>query len=451
MRTGTSVGLVLLIGGIAGCSGGTARPAPTTRLNAADFGNMQSHPIAAVPSPAGQAAADTPRTTGGVLDLNAPGRTTSPPAGGQATAPTRVETTGPIGASEGITDATARPGPPTLGDGDPLPVGDRVLVDAKIGDVNGKPIYASTFFDVGTPSQEPLGARLAAYGRQMAPREWAAKAREEIDLRLNLYIRDELLRAEALSTLAPERKQGLFAYVNQLQQDLRRETGGSREALKRHLEETEGISADEWTRKREQTLLVEYEIQQKILRGINISWRDIEQAYNGRFYDHYHHPPRYQLYLVTIPASATEDRAQFEQGLAGGRPFSELAGSTLNRYKNDRGGLETREVPGDLSVTSFFPNPDLDAAAKALKIGETTAAVPMGDMVAWVHLAGIDRPTGLYDAQLDIEQTLRQQRVNEALMRYLNRLRGKANVTSIPEMRARLYEIAIARYAPRAP
>ncbi|CAG1008507.1 hypothetical protein PHYC_03575 [Phycisphaerales bacterium] len=449
MRTGTSVGMVLMICGAAGCGGGSTRVAPGVRLTAGDFGAGSGAPMAAPgaaretrePDPASPTSA--PTTPDPVLDLNAPGRTAK-----DTKAP---EVIGPIGASGGITDAVGQPGTPSLGAGDPVPVGESVLVDAKIGDVNGKPIYASTFFDIGTPAQEPLGARLASYARQMSPREWAGKAREEIDQRLNLYIRDELLRAEALSTLSPERKQGLFAFVNQLQQDLRRESGGSREALKRHLEETEGISADEWARKREQTLLVEYEIQQKILRSINISWRDIEQAYNGRFYEQFHHPPRYQLYLVTMPASASEDRAQFEQGVAGGRPFAELAGGTLNRYKNDRGGLETREVAGDLAQTSFFPNADLDAAAKSLKVGETSPPVTMGDMVAWVHLARIDMPMGLYDAQLDIEQTLRVQRQNEALGRYLNRLRGKANVTSIPQMRMRLYEIAVARYAPRIP
>lgn len=410
----------------ASCASDARRVSPTTRLAPADFA-----------ASAARSGASVPPAPTGVLDVNAP-----------APAPPRVDITGPIAASGGVTDAVAVPGVPTLGASDAPSAGPEVLIDAKVGDVNGKPILVRTFFDVGTPTQEALGSRLAAEARTRTREAWLAYARQEINDRLDNYIRDELLRAEALSSLTVDERMGLFAMVERMQSDMRRDAGGTREQLKRQLEEERGLTVDQWARNAEQLILVRREIEQKINRGINVSWRDIEQAYAGRLRDLYQFPPRYRLYLVTIPSDQTADREAFERGVASGRPMDELAGSPLNRYRNDRGGLEIREVPRDLASASFFPNPALDAAAKALGVGQTSPPVDLGGMTAWVHLAAIETPPSLYTAQLDIEGRLRLERRSAALNRYMMRLQGKANVSSIPAMRARLLQIAIDRYGP---
>lgn len=413
---------------LVGCSSSPDRVTPKTTLKASDF----------APRGAGEVRSRVVVPDGGVLDVNeAPGR-------GAVRA---ADITGPVGASGGITDAVGHAGSP-LGASDSEAVTAAVLVEAKVGDVNGRPILARTFFEAGTPTQEALGPRLAAESRTRTRDDWVLYAREQINERLDEYIRDELLRAEALSSLTPDEKMGLFALVERMQSDLRREAGGSREQLKRQLETEKGLTVDQWARKTEQMLLTRRELELKIKRGINVSWRDIEQAYAGRFKDLYQHPPRYKMYLVTMPASETADRAAMEQAIASGRPFEELAAGSLNRFKNDRGGLEVREVPGALAAASFFPNPTLDQAAKALGEGQTSPTVDMGDTIAWVHLATIERAPTLYNAQLDIESRLLNQRQDAALKRYLTRLAGKANVSSIPQMRARLLQIAVARYGP---
>ncbi|GJQ30204.1 MAG: hypothetical protein HBSAPP03_20880 [Phycisphaerae bacterium] len=400
---------------------------------------MTASDFASPNPPATTHARTVPPAHDGVLDVNTPeGRSPGRP----------VDITGPVAASGGITDVQAVPGTPSQSIDDPAPISSAVLIDAKVGDVNGRPILVRTFFETGTPTQEALGPRLAAEARTRDRAAWLTYAREQINRRLDEYIRDELLRAEALSSLTPQERQGLFAVVERIQADMRREAGGTREQLKRQLETERGLTVDQWARKTEQMILVRRELERKINRGINVSWRDIEQAYYGRFRTTYQHPPRYRLYLVIIPNTQTADRAAFEQGLASGRAFDELAGSTLNRHQNNRGGLEVREVPGDLAATTFFPNPALDAAAKALGEGQTSDPVDLGDSTAWVHLAGIDPTPTLYGAQLDIEGRLRTERSNAAIDRYLLRLQGKANVSSVPQMRARLLQIAAERYGP---
>lgn len=417
-----SAGLLLAV---VGCSSGSgARATPTVTLRASDFASTATSAPAATPAP---------RRTDQALDINAP----------------RADTRGQTPRPGTPADIVATPGAPVLGAGDPPPAGPPVLVDAKIGDVNGNPVYASTFFEIGSATLEPLGPRLAAEARRRSPESWVAFARQEINERLDLFVRDELLRGEALASIDPQMKQGLFAFVRSLQEDQRRAAGGSVEALSRDLQEREGLTLDQWARRQEQEQLIRLQIQQKILRRINVSWRDIEQAYNGRFADLYKHPPRYRFYLINVPASATEDVANLQSALGSGRPFPELAALPLNRFRNDRAGLEIREHAGDPESATFFPNPRLNEVARALAPGQTGGPVDLAGTLAWVHLERIDLPAGLYEAQLDVEQRLRMQRFNELTSRYLERLIGRSSVTSIAEMRTRLLAIAVERYAPR--
>jgi len=449
--TNQSLVLVLLISAIlaAGCGSSGGHSKPTQRLGAGDFApgggsSGRARGTTTVPNP--PAYADASSTS--VVDLNAAGRDPNQ----SPRQPVGVTTLS--AASGGISDVTGAAGAPVVGAELPARTGDPVLVDAKVGEVNGKPVYVSTFFDVGSPTLEPLGPRLAALAKTKPRTEWIAQARREIDERLNLVVQDELFRAEALASLSPEQKQGLFAFVQNLQEDLRRKGGGSREAMKRELEEREGVTADEWSRKKEQQVLVQYQLQQKVLRRINVSWRDISLAYNGRLYNQYHHPPRYRFWLITIPEDAADDRTAIESALAEGRPFPEVAASKVNRFKNDRGGLEIRELKEKetLEDAAFFPNAQLNAAAKALQPGASSDAIKVGSSLAWVHLEAIVTPPDLYNAQLEIEGVLRDQRVREAVGKYIERLAGRASVTSLPEMRAKLLQVAMERYlTPAAP
>lgn len=416
----------VVAGLVAGCGSERYRSNPRQLVTAGDF--YDASRVAEPGAP-------------GAVDVNAPGRA-EPPA---------VITQTPEAASEGITDVVAAPSAPAVANAIGQPVGSPVLVDAKIGDVNGQPIFASTFFDVGAPTLEALGPGLAAKARQMPRDQWNGYAQQQIAERLDSFIRDELLRAEALSSLTPEQKQGFFAFIQNIQEDMRRESGGSREAMKRQIEEREGITADQWTSKREQRELITFQIAQKILKRVNVSWREIAQAYNGRFRDRFQHPPRFKYRLVTIPADAAADQARFAEELAKGRPFPELAADrTLNRYSPATGGLEEREVTGEVAAAELFPDPALNAAAKELEETRWAGPLPVGSSMAWVYLEEVERSRELYEAQREIENSLREQRFQEALGKYVQRLRGRASVTSIPEMRARLFQIAQERYQPAA-
>lgn len=432
-----ATGLACLLGGCAGDSGPTARGSRS--LSPQDFVAARVAPGAAVVV----TQAPTPPAPGRALDVNLT-------AGRGVTGQSPVEISGPIGESRGLTDVQGRVGSPETGVAG-TPVGGPVLVDAKIGEVNGKPIFASTFFDVGSPTQEPLGRRLAARAKEAGRQAWMEFAAREIVNRLDEIIRPELLRAEALSNLPVEKQQGLFAWVQNLQEEARRQSGGSQEAFKRKLAE-EDLTPEQMLRMRQESALIYLELQQKVERRLNVTARDISQAYNGRFFDRYHHPPRYQFRLIMTPKDATEDVARVEQALAGGTPFEDVATLKANRYKRDddpaKAGLEVREVADPKAMGELFASPVLNNAAAGLGAGGTSPRLDVGTSWAWLHLSGIIDPPDEYAAQLPIEDELLRERRRVAEARYLERLAGRASVTSIPQMREQLLKIAMERYLP---
>lgn len=432
-----SAWLACVLSGCAGDSGPTARGSRS--LSPQDFVAARGASGAEVVV----SQAPVQPAPGGALDVNlTSGR------GGAGQSP--VEISGPIGESRGLTDVQGRVGSPETGAAG-TPVGGPVLVDAKIGEVNGKPIFASTFFDVGSPTQEPLGRRLAARAKEAGRQAWVEFAAREIVNRLDEIIRPELLRAEALSNLPVEKQQGLFAWVQNLQEEARRQSGGSQEAFKRKLAE-EDLTPEQMLRMRQESALIYLELQQKVERRLNVTARDISQAYNGRFFDRYHHPPRYQFRLIMTPKDATEDVARVEQALAGGTPFEDVATLKANRYKRDddpaKAGLEVREIADARAMGELFASPVLNNAAGALIPGATSPRLDVGMSWAWLHLSGIIDPPDEYAAQLPIEDELLRERRRVAEARYLERLAGRASVTSIPQMREQLLKIAMERYLP---
>lgn len=427
--------------GLAGCatdeqviSSGTLTPA--------DFTTGGPFVVVAVapPAPVAPAPGESPRP----LDLNRPGA---------AALPAGVDVIGPATASAGVGPTQGVPGAPVLGAGDQARVGPAQFVDARVGDINGKPIFASQFFDTGSARIEPLSGQLTANARLVRERKmdvdtWRSEAARQIATTLKGLVQDELFRAEAIASLTPQQKQGLFAFLQELQDNLRRESGGSREAARRRIEEQQdGLTPEEYVRQQEQILLVGEQLRTKVARRVNVTWRDITQAYNGRFYDTYHPPQQYRFRLILVPADDAAAKAQVESALAGGTPFAEVAALPLNGSRAAKGGLETRAITGEAKDIRFFPDPTLDAAAHGLSPGETVGPLTLGRQLAWINFDSIENNAKtLYDAQLEIYSKLYSERLEREQNKYYLRLLSHASVTSLVEMQNRLLAIAEERY-----
>jgi hypothetical protein len=338
------------------------------------------------------------------------------------------------------------PGTPMMSDVDSPPVGEPIFIDAKVGDINGKPIFASTFFDRGTLTLEPLGPRLREEAARLKPAEWRAFARKEINNALDSLIEDELLRAEALANLTPEQKQGFFAFLQRIEREQKSKSGGSREEANQALMESEGMSLSEYMSQRQQAELIRYQLSEKIFQRVQVSRRDIELAYT-RFKDQFNPPPKYIFRIVAVPAADASAVAAMQARIDGGERFAEIAGSEANTYKRPEGGLESRDLKTDITEASFFGSAVLNDAAKAMSPGTTTGPIDFGTRKAWLHLETIEvKKTSLYDAQIMIENVLRKERADAERKRYIAKLRSRASIGDTEETARRLLEIAETRY-----
>lgn len=338
---------------------------------------------------------------------------------------------------------SVRPGPPGNAPNTAEPVETPVLVESKIGDVNGKPIFADSFL-------EPLAARLEAESAQMSPSDWESFAKLQIERRLQEIITDELLRAEALSRLTPEQKQGFRAFLDTLNKDRISESGGSRALAGRRLAENEGISEDEFIRRREQEALIRNTLIREINSRVNISWRDIRQRYQ-RDWKLFNPPPSVTLRLIRIPTSETEAVQAVNDALAAGKPFDEVGAASATNYKPADGGLDQFALESPYEQASFYGSDVLNERARSLKPGEWTGPFEMGSQTGWLKLEDITTDSiAIYDAQLAIQDQLTLERRNDELNRYMARLEKRASFTSLEQMRDRLYAIALDRHGPLA-
>lgn len=388
--------------------------------------------------------------------------------------------TGPFAASGGILDITAVPGRPsdaatlstltekTIDDSSdaasgsvtaavvstttssvPLAVttsnndqAQAVMIDVKVGDINGKPLFANEFF-------EPFADRLRAEAARMRRDQWRVSTRQQIQTKIDELIEAELLRAEALEALEPEQKAGFFAFMRQVQDRIESQNMGSREAANERLMATEGRSLDAYMREEERRQLVDIQVREKIQKRVSVPWRDIRQEYD-RFYETFNPPPRLFYRLIQIPKGNSEQLAEFQRLRDAGTAFEAIASNKdVNRYKPDTGGLEERQLKGERAQASLFGNALLNKAAQTMAVGDVSEPIAVGDNIAYLYLEKIDQQSkSLYEAQVLIENVLRESRTKTARAKYINRLRERASISDTGDMTRQLLTIAESRYWP---
>lgn len=325
---------------------------------------------------------------------------------------------------------------------DAAPVSAPRLVESKVGDINGLPIFASEFL-------EPLSGTFEVNARRLSRRDWINEASNDITRELNELVLDELLRAEAADRLTPEQQFGLAAFLEVVRRNLLSQSYGSRELAARRLAEQRGQTEEEFLDEQRQSALVQLTIEEQIQGRVSVSSRDVQQRYE-RDIDRYVRPPLASYRLISVRATDAEARRAVEQRLASGEPFESVAASDLNRFSQATAGAREVEVIGERSSAELF-GPALNAAAQTVEVGGVAGPIEAGASVFWITLESIQtRSRSLYDAQLEIESEIRAERTQEELQRFLGRSIDRTNVGTLTDIHARLLRIAIERYAPGA-
>ncbi len=353
-----------------------------------------------------------------------------------------------VSTGDGITLTAVQPSQPRTTDLPTMtsqsdPSGSLALLDAKVGDVNGKPIFTNSFF-------ASIEDRLIAEASRLPQRQWRQSAGKTIAGRLDGIIADELLRAEALTALTPTQRVGLQAFLGNFRNNLLSENLGSSQLASRRLQEQQGKTLDEALRQKEIDTLVQLTLIQEVNRRVNVSWRDIKQRYE-RDIEVYSPPPTAVLRVIRAKQDDGTKRIDIQAQLDAGTSFLKIAAGALNNYNTDTDGMLTVPIEDTYQTTEFFGPADvLNTAAQSLAIGEFAGPVELGSSVYWIKLMDIKQESiSLYDAQLKIQQELTFERRKEARDNYLEKLMERARVSSRDDVLMRLLEIAEQRYGPK--
>jgi hypothetical protein len=369
-------------------------------------------------------------------------------------------------ARQGVGEVMIIPGEPQLAAGASAPADPPVLVDSKVGEINGRAVRVSEILD-----ERHVGERLAAAakgrtltendsrvlqqfqiqaptGTPMSRALWLNLANALIAIELNTALENELLEGEARASLKPEQQQGLRYLVQEISENARRAEGGSAEALRRH---QGGRTSEQFKRTKESEVLINYQISQEIERRVHVSWRDV-QLYYERFPAEFHPPPSARFRMIRVPASDTDAVEQVREALAQpGAKFEEVAALPENQWLPDQGGFYADKLfTGGYAQGQFFVEP-LNAAARALTPGHWTEPIDFGRDKAWIYLESvteIHRPLSDRDVQLDIAQKLTANARQAELRRYMTNLKERASFSDIEQMTAELVRIAADRYWP---
>ncbi|MFN0011632.1 MAG: hypothetical protein ACKVS8_08320 [Phycisphaerales bacterium] len=363
------------------------------------------------------------------------------PSVAPGTPPARASIT-PEQASGGIQGVTLLTGEPkSQVSGTARPAEAPLLVDALVGQINGKPVYASKFL-------APLDGRLRAKVTELDNnRAWQREAGKIIYETLIDQIRDELFLAEARAKLSPEQRQGLLAFVDQLRRNFASQSLGSEELAEERAREQEGVSLDKKITDERDKALIRTLVSSEVNPRVNVSWKDIQRQYE-RDEKLYNPNPAANIRMIWVGERRAEAIKSVTDQLVAGTSFTTLAGSDLNEFSPAEGGLIERVFEPPFGSGRLWEDPTLNDNARKLTVGSTVGPFVYQGFQVWMHLDSISQKSGrsLEEAQIEIANKLRNQRFNDETNRLFNRILERGSRTNERDMTERLLLIASERY-----
>lgn len=349
---------------------------------------------------------------------------------------------GPVSASDGILDVTVEPGEPDLEAVTAKRTGAPVFVDAKVGDVNNRAIYASAFLEPMVDRLTQKYHDLKAANPKTALVQWRAFAKDLIYKKLNSIIEDEVLRAEALNALQPEQKAGFFTWLQAVRSEVVAENRGIEAAANENLSAQNGTSLDQTMKNREQQELIKFILYSKVYNRANVSWRDIQQAFEKN-YETFN--PKPTAFFRTIMVSTTDKAkiARITELLGAGNDFDEVATDIAGSDEAAEEQVKGRQFDGEYNEYEFYGVKELNDAVHSLTPGKWVGPISVRSYTYWIKLEQILRlKEDLYEAQLFLENRLIQTRQDWERMKFVARLKSRATFTDIELMTNRMMRYA---------
>lgn len=309
-------------------------------------------------------------------------------------------------------------------------------LDAMVGQVNGKAIYARTVF-------EPIEPQLAALGRTLPPSVFKQRATELIVGQLQTLVTNALILGEAERDLSKQEQFGLLSMLQSRREELLRQFGSGSAAVADEVSRSRtGKDVDERVDEFRQQVLVGRYINTQVRTKINVSRKDIERYYDLHRAE-YNPPPGRTVRLIMTRSDADADH--LEKLLASGTSFDEVAKSKANQYRPAQGGLMADRITGD----RFSGFDELNQAMVKLKAGEHSPRLEVGGSFWWVKVETFDSGKGrsLEEVQIEIRDLLENQQRNALGTAFRQKLLEEGSYNPVGEMADSLIQIAMSRYS----
>ena len=343
-------------------------------------------------------------------------------------------------------------GRPVLGAGDVPPrdwvqpsqlaAGDELIIDSFIGQIHGRPIFASEFFD-------PIHDQLRARSRQVPRAQFEQELARIVDERLTSLMQNYLVLADAEASLTAEQQQGLFYMLLERERNVISSQGGIRTAAERAASDDGFTGLGDMMRRQREELLQRNLQATKILPRVIVSWHDTERAYERRMRDQ---GVVRSVQLGRIWLDQNEDAALIEQvraRLTARDDFLQIA-SDIGAFEG--GVLGSFPIhAGTVADAEGVPELYREYLTEVQQ-GETVGPFPqtLGSgrvRVVWLHVIRIVEPPSVYDrdVQRSIREDLFSQQFQKEIDRYFERVM-EGTMDDREKMRTNLMRIARSRY-----
>lgn len=314
-------------------------------------------------------------------------------------------------------------------------------IDAMVGQVNGRPVYANEIFKMIGVEQ------LTRLGEQRPRPEFRAELQKLITNTLRSHVTDSLIYADADRNLSKQERSGILVLLERQRQTLISEWGGgvpklANEKMQREL----GYGLEQELEYFRQRVMVSKYRRERIQPKVIVTRREIERYYEDNK-DQYQKYPTVTLRLILIRDEAKVKGAV--EALKGGEDFEAVA-KEYSDYKASSGGLrDPDELKSPLSSYNELAWEPVNMAVRDLKEGEYAGPIETDSGTVLVKVEELDeveqKPMKAIYKQ--IERELYGSKFNYESRKYLANLLRKGNFSPIDEMVNSLVEVGMSRFA----
>ncbi|MCE9619097.1 MAG: hypothetical protein K8R92_04230 [Planctomycetes bacterium] len=313
-------------------------------------------------------------------------------------------------------------------------------VDALVGQVNGKPLYASEFLK----SREDRITTIAAMPDRVKARDQVVQMVSEA---FDQYVNNMLIISEAEAMIPAGAKEGVLAWLKDLQEKEIANRGGSRAEAQRSIEEEfPGTTIEEFMNRQKNQALAGDLLRRRIQPRTIVSWRDMERLYDQNSAS-YNPLPTIRVGRIALLKSDTAQVDKAKASFAEGKTFAQVAaelklpdGGFWREFTIPSGGIDA--VPDLVD--------EMKTRIKGLELNKVDGPSETKTQVVWMTLISSQQEPArsIFDPplQLQLRRQIENQRYGLEQQRYFMNLRSRWVAADLEAMKLRLINITMARY-----